>query len=145
MGKARELMDRVTEAVLAGDDDALREIYDPDVEITTPDAGRLRGVEGVVEWNRGFIDAFSERDYRSEQKFETDDSAIDQGVFIGVHTRPLESPDGTSIPPTGRRIEIRSADIATVSDDRIVRHDFYFDQVELLTQLGLSEGGAPNP
>ncbi|MCF4123386.1 ester cyclase [Antribacter sp. KLBMP9083] len=143
MGQARELMDRGTRAGIAGDLDTLREIYDPDVEVTTPDAGTLRGVEAFIEWNRGFIDAFSEREYRLERSLDTEDSAIDQGVFIGTHTEPLALPDGTSIPPTGKQIQVRAVDIATVSDGKIVRHDFYFDQLEMLTQLGLSQGGAP--
>lgn len=143
MGQARELLDRGTQAVLAGDYDKLRDIYDPDVEFTTPDGGKQRGIEAVLEWNRAFIDAFSDRDYQPDRAFETDDCAIDQGEFIGTHTQPLELPDGTSVPATGKQVRVRSVDIATVSDGKIVRHDFYFDQLDMLTQLGLTEGGAP--
>jgi ketosteroid isomerase-like protein len=143
MGQARELMDRVTQAVVSGDLDTLRELYDPNVEVTTPDAGELRGVEAFIDWNRSLNDAFSDRDYRNERSLETEDCAIDQGEFVGTHTEPLQLPDGTSVPPTGKQIRIRSVDIATVSDGKIVRHDFYFDQLQLLDQLGLSQSGAP--
>ena len=34
---------------------------------------------------------------------------------------------------------MRAADVATVRDGRIVRHDFYFDQLDMLVQLGLLE------
>src|SRR5687767_7296458 len=71
MGQARELMDRVTQAVVAGDLDTLREIYASDVVVTTPDEGTLQGVDAFIEWNRAFIDAFSDRDYRSERGLET--------------------------------------------------------------------------
>jgi ketosteroid isomerase-like protein len=37
---------------------------------------------------------------------------------------------------------VRSVDIATVADGKIVRHDFYFDQLDMLTQLGLMEAAA---
>lgn len=143
MGQARELMDRTTEALVGGDLDTFREIYDPNVVVTTPDAGELHGVEAFIDWNRAFVDAFSERSYNSERALEVDDAAIDQGEFVGTHTNTLELPDGQSIPPTGKQIRIRSIDIATVSDGKIVRHDIYFDQLDLLTQLGLTEGGAP--
>jgi ketosteroid isomerase-like protein len=143
MGQARELMDRATEALLTGDLDTLRELYDPDVEVTTPDLGRLRGVEAFIDWNRSFVDSFTERDFRRDRVLETDEYAIDQGEFIGTNTQPLEMPDGTSVPPTGKQVRIRSIDIATIADGKVVRHDFYFDQLELLTQLGLTEGGAP--
>jgi ketosteroid isomerase-like protein len=143
MGQARELMDRVTQAVLAGDLDTLRDIYSPDVVVTTPDAGTLHGVDAFIEWNRSFIDAFSERDYRSERALETDECAIDQGEFIGTHTQAMQLPDGQSVPPTGKQAAVRSVDIATVADGKIVRHDFYFDQLDMLTQLGLIEGAGP--
>jgi ketosteroid isomerase-like protein len=138
MGQARELLNRVTEAVVAGDLDALREVYDKDVVVTTPDAGTLHGIEAFIEWNRAFVDSFSERDYHSERGLETGECAIDQGEFIGTHTGPMELPDGSSLPPTGKRVRMRSVDIATVSDGKIVRHDFYFDQADLAAQLGVA-------
>jgi ketosteroid isomerase-like protein len=141
MGQARELMDRATEALVTGNLDALREIYAPDVEVTTPDLGTLRGVEAFIDWNRSFVDSFTERDYHRDRALDTDEYAIDQGEFIGTNTRPLELADGTSIPPTGKQVRIRSIDIATVSDGKVVRHDIYFDQLELLTQLGLAPAG----
>lgn len=38
---------------------------------------------------------------------------------------------------------MRTIDVATVEGDRVKRHDLYFDQVEMLAQLGLLEAGAP--
>ena len=142
MGQARELMDRATQAVLAGELDKLREIYAADVVVSTPDAGVLNGVDAFIEWNRTFVAAFTDVRYRSDRALETEDCAIDQGDFIGTNTGPIELPDGKSAPPTGKQVTMRSADIATVAGGKIVRHDFYFDQLDLLTQLGLTEAAA---
>jgi ketosteroid isomerase-like protein len=139
MGQPRELMDRVTQAVMIGDLEALREVYAPDVVVTTPDAGTLQGIDAFIEWNRAFIDAFTDRDYRSDRALETEECAIDQGDFIGTNTRPLQLPDGQSLPPTGKQVRVRSVDVATVREGKIVRHDFYFDQLDMLSQLGLME------
>lgn len=142
MGQARELMDRITQAALENDLDALRGIYAPDVVATTPDAGTIHGVEGLIEWNRAFTSAFSDLEYHAERLLETGEFAIDQGVLTGTHTRPMQLPDGRSVPPTGRSVSVRSVDIATVGDGKVVRHDFYFDQLDMLVQLGLMEGAA---
>jgi len=139
MGQARDLMDRVTQAVLAGDLEPLREIYAPDVVATTPDAGTLQGLGAVLEWHRAFIDAFTDLDYRSERALEAQECAIDQGYVIGTHTGPLQLPDGQNLPPTGKQVTLRAVDIATAANGKIVRHDFYFDQLDMLTQLGLME------
>lgn len=137
MGLARELMDRATNAVLTGDLEDLREIYSADVVATTPDGGTLRGIDAFIDWNRAFVGAFSDRAYEPTKQQETADGAIDQGDFVGTHTNPLQLPDGQSVPPTGRQIRMRSADMATVRDGKIVSHDFYFDQLDMLVQLGL--------
>jgi len=132
-------MDRATNAVLDGDLEALREIYSTDVVATTPDGGTLHGIDAFIEWNRAFVGAFTDRAYVPRQQQETADCAIDQGDFVGTHTNPLQLPDGQSVPPTGKQIRMRSADMATVRAGRIVGHDFYFDQLDMLVQLGLME------
>jgi ketosteroid isomerase-like protein len=139
MGLPRELMDKGTAAVLAGDLEVLREIYSPDVVATTPDSGTLHGIDEVIKWNQAFVGAFSDRAYYPSQQLETADCAIDQGDFVGTHTNPLEMPDGQSVPPTGKQIRMRAADVAVVRDGKVVRHDFYFDQLDMLAQLGLLE------
>lgn len=139
MGQPRELMDRATAAVLAGDLEALRAIYAPDVVATTPDDGELHGIDRFIEWNRAFVGSFTDRQFVPMNGHETADCAIDQGDFVGTHTEPLKLPDGQTVPPTGKQIRVRAADVATVREGRIVRHDFYFDQLDMLVQLGLMD------
>jgi len=138
MGQARELMDRATAAVLAGELEALRDIYADDMVATTPDEGTLNGLDAFLEWNRSFIASFSDRSYESQRGFETEDCAIDQGYFVATHTKDLALPDGQSLPATGKQIRLRAVDLATVRDGKIVQHDFYYDQVDMLTQLGMT-------
>jgi ketosteroid isomerase-like protein len=135
-------MDRATAAVLAGDLEALRSIYAADVVATTPDEGELNGIDSFIEWNRGFVGSFTDRQFIAMSKHETAECAIDQGSFVGTHTEPLRLPDGQSIPATGKQLRLRAADVATVRDGRIVRHDFYFDQLDMLVQLGLVEASS---
>ena len=141
MGQARELMDRATTAVLAGDLEALRDIYAEDVVATTPDEGTLNGIDAYIEWNRSFIASFSDRSYESQRELETDDCAIDQGYFVATHSEDLALADGQTLPASGKQIRVRAVDIATVRDGKIVQHDFYFDQLDLLTQLGMTQDG----
>jgi len=142
MGLPRELMDRATAAVLSGDLEALRDIYSPDVVATTPDEGELHGIDRFVEWNQSFVGSFTHREYVATYAHETADCAIDEGYFVGMHTEPLRLPGAQTIPPTGRQVRVRAADVVTVRAGRIVRHDFYFDQLDMLVQLGLLEAPA---
>jgi len=49
------------------------------------------------------------------------------------------------IPPTGKRVTTHSVSILRMKDDLIAWEHVYFDQLEMLTQLGLKPAAAgPN-
>ena len=138
MGQAREVMDRVTEAVFVTKDrKAAEQCYAVDCVGITPDAGRVTGREAVVDYTMGFVDAFPDLTYEYVAKHESGDCAIDEGLFRGTNTAPLRLPNGDTIPATGKQVTARGCDICQVRDGVIVEHRFYYDQVELLSRLGL--------
>ncbi len=138
MGEAREVMDRLTEAIMGGGAEEVANFYADDATIVTPDAGELSGRDAIAEYFRQFARGFPDASWESVSKLEAGNTAIDEGYFVGTHTGPLETPAGETIPPTGKGVRVRECDIATVENGRIVRHRFYFDQMEFLEQLGVA-------
>ena len=136
-GTARDLMDRMTAATVAHDLDALQALYAPDCVIETPDAGTLHGRQGLATWMGQFLNAFPDMSWEHAYGHETGEVAIDEGWVVGTNTGPLPMPTGEELAPTGKPIRIRGCDIATVANGQIVSHRFYYDQLELLTQLGI--------
>lgn len=142
MGQARELMDRATEAVMSQNFEALRDIYAPDVVVTAPDVGTLHGIEQLIDYMKQFAVAMPDMSFEMQRDIEAGNIAIDQGEVIGTNTGPLAMPDGSSLEATGKQVRMRAVDVATVENGRISKHDFYFDQFELMSQLGLMEAPA---
>jgi steroid delta-isomerase-like uncharacterized protein len=139
MGQARELLDRMTEfAVEQHDVDRAVELYAEDAVVSTPDVGELRGRDRIAEYWHGFIDAFPDSHYETISKLEGDGKAVDEGYFEGTHRGALKGPEGETIEPTGKHVKLRSCDIATVRDGKIVEHHLYFDEGEFMRQLGLN-------
>lgn len=136
MGQARKTMDQITDAVVAENWGAFERLYDADVVADTPDEGRLEGREELLRWMRTFAQAFSDMSFEMIASSESDDTAIDEAYLFATHTGPLPGPEG-EIAPTGKRIRLRECDAATVRNGKVVSHRFYFDQMELLTQLGV--------
>jgi len=69
---------------------------------------------------------------------------VQEATFRGTHTGNLALPDGQAIPATRRSTETGYAAVAVTEGDRIVAFRLYFDQLALLTQLGLvPTPGAP--
>jgi ketosteroid isomerase-like protein len=137
MGQARELLDRVTDAVTAKDPDALMALYAPDAVAETPDEGTLSGRDAIVGYMTALRSAFPDASFEIVAQHETADTAIDEGYFLGTNTGDIGVSGGETIPATGRSVRVRECDVATVSGGLIASHRFYFDQMELLAQLGL--------
>ena len=139
MGEAREVMDRVTAAVMSGDLDGLKALYAPDAVAETPDQGTIRGRDQIAAYMGEFATAFPDASWEELHKHETSDAAIDEGYFVGTNTGPMTGPNGETIPATGRRVRARECDVATVENGVVTSHRFYFDMQDWLTQLGLAE------
>jgi ketosteroid isomerase-like protein len=139
MGQAREIMDRITEAVMSGDRDALAQLYAADAVAETPD-GKLEGGAAIADWHAAFKRAFPDGSWESRSTYEVGDTAIDEGYVVGTNTGTLSTPEG-DIPPTGRSVRLRDCDMVTVVNGVAVTHRFYYDRMEFVSQLGLMGSG----
>ena len=148
MGQAREIMDRITDAVMSGDGEAVLRLYAADAVAETPEE-KLEGAAAIADWHAAFRRAFPDGVWESRTKYEAGDTAIDEGYVVGTHTGTLSTPEG-DVPPTGRSLRLRECDMVTVVDGVAVTHRFYYDQMEFMSQLGLMGSGtgpaaAPQP
>jgi ketosteroid isomerase-like protein len=144
MGEAREVMDRLTDALTEHPDlKVIAELYAEDAVAYTPDEGEIRGRDNIVEYWRQMTEAVPGARFDSLHSYEVGDTAIDEGVFSGRNTGPLALPTGDSLPATGKEVRIRGVDLATVKDGRITEYRLYFDEMEFLGQLGLLPEGTP--
>jgi ketosteroid isomerase-like protein len=146
MGEAREAADRMTAAMTTARDlTALAALYSEDAVVITPDQGEIRGREAITENFGQLLDSFSDTKFESVAKYEVDNTAIDEGYFIGTNTGPLQGPSGESMPATGKQIRVRDCDVVVVDADGLIReHRFYWDQMEFLGQLGLLPETSPS-
>jgi len=69
------------------------------------------------------------------------DHVVEESVFSGTHDGPLMSQDGSEIPATGRQVSSTFSSVSAVRGDQIVSTHFYFDRLDMLTQLGLMSEG----
>jgi predicted ester cyclase len=59
-----------------------------------------------------------------------------EGRFIGTHTGVLSTPAG-DVPATGRPVDLRFMSSYQVRGDELASEHLYFDQADLLGQLGV--------
>lgn len=135
MGDAKSVIERGIEVWNGHDRDGWMALGDEHVEIEGPGGLRLSGTAGWGEfydtWNEAFPDNRAEA-----TAFGMGDRAAEEGRFIGTHTGTLHAPEG-DVPPTGKKVNAPYSAIYRVASDKITSVHLYYDQVDLLTQLGL--------
>ena len=138
MGEAREVEDRITEAILKGDSEALKALYAQDAVAETPDQGTITGRDQIAAYLAELGTAFPDAAWEVQYEHEAGDTAIDEGYFVGTNTGSMTGPNGETIPATGRRVRSHQCDVATVENGVVTSHRFYFDVQDWLTQLGIA-------
>jgi predicted ester cyclase len=139
MGQARDALDKLTKAVEAHSLDSVMKMYSDGAVLSTPDAGELTDRDQIAGYWRQFIEGFPDASYRYLSKIEAGNKAVDEGWFEGTNTQPITAPSGETMPATGKHIKMRSCDVATVENGKVVEHHLYFDELDFQRQMGLAE------
>ena len=118
-----------------------RQLLSDDVVTVMPGAPPMVGFEPFAQYADAFFRAFPDLHVELRNCVEQGDTVIAEAVLTGTHTGPLAAPSG-EIPATNRRIDFTAADAFDVKDGKVTGHRVYFDQMAMMTQLGLLPEGA---
>jgi predicted ester cyclase len=109
--------------------------WSEDAEFVAPGAS-MRGRDEVLGFLRVFWEAFPDGRLEVSRVLSDGSVAAAEGRFVGTHTGLLHTPNG-EVAATGRQVEFRWMSSYEARGDRLVSEHLYFDQAELLGQLGL--------
>ena len=136
MGEIKTVLDEYQNAFNAHDEERLRACYTDDAVFTAPGGVRLEGPQEIVAWAMAWLNAFPDAAATVDNELIAGDWATLQQTFTGTHTETLVSPEG-DVPATGKSVVGRVGEVIRVKDGKIVEDHLYFDNMEILTQLGL--------
>jgi steroid delta-isomerase-like uncharacterized protein len=132
----RNVVDTWTEAFNAHDQSQLHALNAEDVEFTGPGDVELKGADSVTEYAMPWLRAFPDSTLTAHTSLEDGEWAAQQFTFEGTHTETLANPQG-DIPATNRRLDGARLPVVRVQGEKITEVHLYFDQMQVLTQLGL--------
>lgn len=143
MSAYRELLDRYVERYNAGDLDGVMDLYADDAVQGMPD-GVFEGRSAIRARLANELEAIPDVTHTVTSFIEQGDAFADEWTFVGTQTGSLTLPDGTVLPPTGKRVEVNGMEVVRVGPDgKIVLNTLYFDNLAVAAQLGLVQDG-PN-
>lgn len=86
-----------------------------------------------------FVIAFPDVYFDVQHVLAEGDYVFTHWTASGTHTERLATVTGETIPPTRRSVAISGVLLTEIRDGQITREYQYWDQLALMTQLGLSE------
>jgi predicted ester cyclase len=139
--EAKAVAERGLKAYNAHDLEALARDAAPDIQGTAPGGMKLKGPQAIKEFNQNFVTAFPDARVEAKNLFTAGKTVIVEGVFKGTHNGTLKTPMG-DVPATGRKVEGEYVQIIEVDRGLVKRSNLIYDQVQLMTQLGMAPAPA---
>jgi uncharacterized protein (TIGR02246 family) len=140
MTDIRKLAEEGWNAYFAHDLDACTASYADDAEVVFPGAPPIKGHDAIRAVTAMYLAAFPDERPTSIRHIADGTTVVTEFASEATHSGPLMMPTGDTLPPTGRRVSFRGAVVQDVAGDKVVKQVFYFDNAELLQQLGLMPG-----
>lgn len=137
-GDTRSLIEREIELWNARDRDgwlALSDLHR--LEMQAPGGLRLAGREAAETMWSIWMEAFPDNRVEITAIHADDRGGVHEGRGIGTHTGTLRGPTG-EIPATGRAVDMPFTGVYECEEGKITSYHMYFDQADLLSQLGLN-------
>lgn len=121
----------------AKDLDRLMARYTDDAEVLLPGAPPMQGKDAIRAVWEMYIAAFPDEHPTSMRHIVDGTTVVTEFSSVGTHSGPLPMPTGEMLQPTGRSVAFRGVAVADADGELIRRQVFYFDNLDVLTQLGV--------
>ena len=138
MNDAKRVLEQAIDLWNTGDREGWAALYDADVEWEAPGGARISGLDDLkVKYYDALLKAAPDRSSTVDALIAEGDVVAEEGRYTGTHTGTWRNPNGVEIPPTGKRLDFAFSAIFRVRDGKITSIRLYYDQMEVLAQLGL--------
>ena len=118
--------------------DRLKESHSKDVIVHWPDGHSTHGIEKHIEDLKAmFVYAPDTRIQVHPVKFGAGDWTSVIGEMEGTFTKPLPTPDGKSIPPTGKPFKLTMCTVGHWKNGVMDEEYLFWDNLTYMKQLGL--------
>jgi predicted ester cyclase len=135
MADVKESAARFIRAFNAHDENALRELNHPNATFEAPGNIQLRGRD-VTGYSEQWMKACPDAKLTVRNEIISAPWVVEEVTFEGTHQGPLVGPAGT-IPATGKRLMVKAVLITRYENDLAIESRVCFDQLDVLTQLGV--------
>ena len=141
MSEAKKVLEEAIERWNATDREGWAALYTDDVDYEAPGGARISGLADLkVKYFDALVTAAPDRGSSDVVLIAEGDYVVELARYTGTHTGTWRNPNGVEIPATGKKVYFPFVGVFKVRDGKISSIRIHFDQIEVLTQLGLMPG-----
>jgi steroid delta-isomerase-like uncharacterized protein len=141
MSEAKKILEEAIERWNATDREGWAALYTDDVDYEAPGGARISGLADLkVKYFDALVTAAPDRGSSDVVLVAEGDTVVEQARYTGTHTGTWRNPNGAEIPATGKTVDFPFVGVFQVTDGKISSIRLYYDQIEILRQLGLMPG-----
>jgi hypothetical protein len=120
--------------------DRLNDSHTDDVTVVWPDGRETQGIAKHIEDLKYMFTYAPDTSIKVHPvKFGSGDWTAVIGVMTGSFSKPMVTPDGKTIQPTGRRFTLQMATISHWKGRKMDKEYLFWDNQTFLKQMGLAE------
>src|SRR5881296_1873159 len=139
--EARSVVEAVIKGFNAHDAEAGARSSAPDAVLKAPGDMTLKGPQAIKEFNQNWFTAFPDAKIDIKNIFAQGNQVALEATFTGTHNGTLKTPMG-DVPATGRKVNGEYIQTFEVDRGLVKKAHLMFDQVQLMTQLGMAPAPA---
>lgn len=136
MAEAKDTAVKFVDAFNAHDERALLALHAANIKFEAPGGVHVNTGTEATSYAMGWLKGFPNGKMTVRNQIESGPWIIQEVTMEGVHSGPFQTPTGT-IAPTGKNVVGKGVQVMRVENGQIVEARLYFDQIEMLSQLGL--------
>ena len=120
--------------------DRLKESHAEDIVVTWPDGHETKGIAKHIEDLKAlFVFAPDLAIKEHPIRFGSGTWTTVTGVMTGTFTKPMPTPDGKTIAPTGKRFAIGMVTVGHWRDSTMDHEWLFWDNQDFMKQIGLAQ------
>jgi steroid delta-isomerase-like uncharacterized protein len=96
------------------------------------------GPEGVKQFMRGWVDAFSDGKTEIQDVHAGEDFVVVEFAGRGTQDGTLQGPAG-GIPPTNQSVDVQFCEVYHIQDGKVASGRTFFDAATMMGQLGVMQ------
>jgi hypothetical protein len=120
--------------------DRLSDSHADDIVVTWPDGHQTKGIQKHIEDLKAmFVYAPDTRIKVHPIKFGSGEWTCVTGEMTGTFSKPMPTPDGKTIEPTGKSFKIAMATIRQWKGGKMIAESLFWDNLDFMRQIGLAK------